>query len=241
MSANIERLIGEQLESGVLPQHEQTFWQGVLESYRNQRLSPEFLQAELERQINDFLDREYRKHPTISQSRDKYKDSILRLQLEPQPEEYRGRLGRLGLIEGRIPWYEKATRAGVEISDYLRTNIGETRPFNTQSKSPDVLYVGWFNDWSQVFAEKIAPVDARKRLAEDLLGAGPSEGIDQYVHFPKDNLDGKYFDLIGYHVGSGHVAYLYRWDDRPRFNAYWGGSAKSYFRPLVRGSKIVTG
>lgn len=239
MSANIERLIGKQLESGDLPKHERLFWQGVLESYEEQRLSPEFLQAEWERQVNNFLDREFNKHRNIRQSRGKYKDSMP--QFESQPEEYRGRLDRPGLVEGRIPWEEKAPLADVLISDYLRARIGETRPFNSQSKTLDVPYFGWFNYWGQVFPGEIAPFEARKKLGQDLIGAGPSEGIDEEVHYPEVTRSGKGFDLIGYDVESGYVPYLVHWDGAPWLDAHWGDFAVGSFRPLVRGSKIVTG
>lgn len=178
-------------------------------------------------------------HNELGLSEAEYLDSLPKF--EPQPEEYRGRFDVYLLVETRIPWERQAELAGIVVSEYLRSRIKEIREWEgNNSKTPNVPYTGWFNNWGQRFASQIRPFDARDQLAQDECGGGLFEGVAQQVHHPKVTLSGKYFDLIGYSVESDDVPALHRWHGRPEFLARWGDLAYPHFRPLVRGSKVVT-
>ena len=145
------------------------------------------------------------------------------------------------VIKG-ISWERQAELAGIGISDYLQSMLDKTHEReDNPSKTPDVFaYCGWFNSWGQRFKEAISPFAARKQLAPDGSGGGPHEGIAVQVNHPEFNRNGKYFGLIGYEVGLGYVPDLGRWVGRPGLGAYSDDYAYPRFRPLVRGSKIVT-
>ena len=178
-------------------------------------------------------------HTELSLTKKEYLDSLP--EFGPQPEEYIGRLDVPLLVEPRIPWERQAELAGIDVTEYLRSRIEETGGWEgNHSKTPDVPYTDWFNSWGQRFTKPIRPFDARAQLAPDESGAGLFEGIALQVHHPEITSSGKYFDLIGDSAGSGRVPFLRHWDGRPRLDAYWGGRARPSFRPLVRGTKIVT-
>lgn len=238
MASDVERLIREKLDAGSLPGHELSFLRQELVRFEEQRLAPEFLEAEWERQVNIYLDREFHKYPSVKISSGKFKDSMPRF--SPQPETYRGRLDLPLLVVTSIPWQEEAQLADIAVSDYLKSMASETQPFNEQSQTPNNPYTGWFNSWGQRFTKKIAPFEARKELAADEIGAGPHEGIAIQLTHPEFTKNEKYFDLIGFAVESGHVLYLDDWRGRPGLDAPWGDYAHDRFRPLVRGSEIVT-
>lgn len=195
------------------------------------------LEDEWQRQSQRFVGLGY--HEELGLTEEAYLASLPKF--EPQPEDYRGRFDVPLLVETRNPWEKQAQIAGINVSDYLRSMVNETRPWNDGSRAPDAAYTGWFNNWGQRFIDKIAPFDARKQLKQDECGGGPFEGIAMQVAHPELNRSDKCFDLIGYSVGSDGVPDLGRWDDGPELDADWGGSAGGDFRPLVRGSKIVTG
>ena len=144
------------------------------------------------------------------------------------------------LIEKEIPWRKQAELAGIDISDYLQGRVDKVTVWQgNHSKAPDVSYASWFNKWGQVFPDAISPFEARKQLAADLAGADPFEGIDYEIHF-SPTASSKYFDLIGSQVGSGLVVRLCRWLGRPGLDALDDDCADPLWRPLVRGSKVVT-
>ena len=196
-----------------------------------------YLQAEWQRQSQRFVRLGY--HIDLGLTEEAYLASLPKF--EPQPEEYKGRFDVPLLVETRSPWEKQAQNASINVSDYLRSMVNETRPWNDGSRAPDSAYTGWFNNWGQRFIEKIAPFDARKQLKKDELGGGPFEGIAIQIAHPEIARSGKYFDLIGYNVESDGVPYLRHWVGGPRLDADWGDVAAGSFRPLVRGSKIVTG
>ncbi len=177
--------------------------------------------------------------PDTNEGRQAFLNSLPRF--EPQPKGYEGRLDAPRLVIGEIiPWEVQAELAGISISDYLRERIAKTVPVNERSRAPKGSYTGWFNRWGLRFENKIAPDDARKKLQKDEVGGNPFEAIADYLADPALNASGRFWDVIGYSVESGGVPYLYRWDDGPRFGAGLGDDADDDFRPLVRGSKIVT-
>lgn len=217
-------------------------------SVRSAEVSSAFelgLNAEWQRQSQNFLDLGFHIEagfPDTAEGKQAFLDCLPKF--EPQPQEYKGRFDiPLIVIGKKIPWERQAQRAVISISDYLRERIAQTVEWeDNQSKTPDVIaYAGWFNSWGQRFTEKISPFDARGHLKQDEVGGGLNEGIAMQVHYPEFARDNKYFDLIGYNVGSGYVPYLRDWYGRPRLGARWSDDADSSFRPLVRGSKIVTG
>ena len=195
------------------------------------------LEAEWQRQASKYI--RFGFHRALNLTEEDYLASLPRF--EPQPEEYRDRFNVPLLVETRIPWEKQAQLASIAISDYQRSRINETKPYNARSKTPDTPYTGWFNKWGERFTQKITPLDARKQLAADEIGGGPYEGIAMQIAHPEITRSGKYLDLIGYNVESGRVSSLYRWGGEPRLGAIWGGFARGDFRPLVRGSRIVTG
>lgn len=195
------------------------------------------LEAEWQRQANRYVELGY--HRKLGLTEEAYLASLPKF--EPQPEDYRGKFDVTLLVETRIPWERQAQLAVISAFDYLRERINQTRPWDGRSKTPETPYTGWFNGWGQRFPDKITPFDARKQLTQDEIGAGPFEGIALQITHPELTRSGKYFDLIGYQVESGRVPCLHRWHGRPRLGAGWGGDAHVDFRPLVRGSKIVTG
>ena len=204
------------------------------------------LNAEWQRQGQNFLDLGFHIEggfPDTDEGKQAFLDCLPKF--EPQPQEYKGRIDvPLIVIGKKIPWERQAQLAAIAISDYLEEIIAQTVEWeDNQSKTPDVIaYAGWFSSWGQRFTEKISPFDAQKQLRQDEVGAGPYEGIAMQVHHPEFLRDGKYFDLIGYNVGSESVMDLIRgWRGGPVLDAAWGGRAFPDFRPLVRGSKIVTG
>lgn len=202
------------------------------------------LDAEWQRQAQNYLNLGFHTEAGFSdtdEGKQAFLDSLPKF--EPQPEEYKGKFDMPLLVIKKIPWERQAELAGIDISDYLRSMIDKTREWkDNPAKTLDVFaYTGWFNNWGQRFAEKISPFDARKQLTLTESGGGPHEGIALQVNHPEFNQDSKYFDLIGYDVGSASVPDLDHWVGRSRLDAHWGGIAGSNFRPLVRGSKIVIG
>ena len=196
------------------------------------------LETEWQRQAFNYVEHGY--HTELGLTEEAYLASLPKF--EPQPEEYRGKFDVPLLVETRIPWPRQAELAGIAISDYLRLKLNETRQWEgSRSKTPDVAYTGWFNNWGQRFTEKISPFDARNQLASDECEGSPFDGIAQRVHHPEVTRSGKYFDLISHNVGPGHVPCLGAWFGGLGLYAYWGGNAYPGFRPLVRGSKIVIG
>lgn len=179
-------------------------------------------------------------HAELNLTEEDYLTSLPKF--EPQPQEYKGKFDIPLLVETRIPWKKQAELSGIVISDYLLSRMNETGEWDgNPSKTPSVPYSGYFNSWGQRFTQKISPFDARKKLTKDECGAGPHEGIAMQVAHPEFTQGGKYFDLIGYRVGSDSVVCLDHWNGRPRLDADWGDSANPHYRPLVHGSKIVTG
>lgn len=204
-------------------------------------LNPE---AEWQRQSQNFLRYKFhieRGFADTDEGKRAYLDTLPKF--EPQPEEYKGRLDKPMLVEKKIPWQRQAQLARIAISEYLKSRPNETRQWEgNRHDVPDdvVAYTGWFNNWDQRFPDPIKPFDARDQLAVDEQGGDPYEGVAQEIHFPEDTANGKYFDLIGYSVGSDHVVGLDRLSGRPGLDASFGGSADPRWRPLVRGSKVVT-
>lgn len=199
------------------------------------------LDAEWQRQGQNFLRLGYhieRGHDDTDEGKQAYLDSLPKF--GPQPEAYKGRLDVPLLVE-TIPWERQAELAGITISDYLKSRINQTREWEgNRFQTPEGPFTAWFNQWGQIFTKKIRPSGARKQLASDLVGGSPFDGIAQEIHHPEVTVSGKYFDLIGYSVGSVSVPCLRRWNVRPRLHAHWGYDAHPYFRPLVHGSEIVT-
>ncbi|KKR78075.1 MAG: hypothetical protein UU23_C0004G0057 [Candidatus Curtissbacteria bacterium GW2011_GWA1_40_9] len=194
------------------------------------------LAAEWQRQASRFVELGY--HSELGLTEAAYLESLPRF--KRQPKEYRGRFDAPMLVEVRIPWEKQAQLAGIDVSEYLVARIDQTNPCDERSETPEVPYAGWFSKWGQEFPNKIKPFDARNQLAADAVGGSPFEGVAQQVHHPEVTEGGKYFDLIGYKVGSDYVPCLDRWYGRPELDAHWGDGAYGYFRPLVRGKKIVT-
>ena len=195
------------------------------------------LDTEWQRQANRYVELGY--HTELKMTPEEYLQALPKF--EPQPEEYRDRFNVPLLVETRIPWEKQAELAGVVVSEYLRSNINETKPFDDRSQTPETPYTGWFNRWDERFTRRIAPLDARKQLTADEIGGGPHEGVAMQVAHPEITQSGKRFDLIGYNVESDRVPSLRHWYGAPRLHAFWGDDAYGRLRPLVRGSKIVTG
>ncbi|GEM_PF-6366719 len=199
------------------------------------------LVAEWQRQSSRFIELGFHKelgHADTDEGKMAYLDSLPKF--APQPENYAERFDVPLLVERRIHWERQAQLGGIAISDYLRERIDRITPFAADSQ-PEGAYTGWFSAWGQLFESKIGPFDARKQLADDELGGGLLEGVAMQLAHPEYNQNNQYFDLIGDQVESGDVPYLNHWDGGPGLNALWSGDASVYFRPLVRGSKIVTG
>ena len=201
------------------------------------------LYAEWQKQSQNFLRYSFHRegYADTEAGKQAYLDSLPRF--EPQPLEYRTIFDRPLLFEKRIPWERQADLADILISDYLRSRLHETHPWeDNPSKTPEgVACAGWFNKWGQRFPNKIKPLDARKQLGSNEGAGDVVEGIANQIHFPEDNENGQYFDLIGTSVGSGRVVDIYRWGDQPRLHARWSDDAAGHWRPLVHGSEIVTG
>lgn len=201
------------------------------------------LNAEWQRQADIRVERGFHVaagFPDTDEGKKAFLDSLPRF--EPQPEEYKGRFDSPRLVIGKIiPWEKQAELAGISISDYQRQRIAETVPYDERSRVPHGPFTGWVNKWGQRFKDKIAPDDARNQLQEDEIGGSPYEAISDCLADSGLNASGGFWDVIGYNVGSDHVPYLGRWRGGPRFRAGWGDHAHGRFRPLVRGSKIVTG
>lgn len=197
------------------------------------------LEVEWQRQASNYIKLGY--HTELGLTEQAYLASLPKF--EPQPEEYEGNFDRPLLVEKRIPWEKQAELAGIELSEYLRSNLAKTQRWgSSHSKAPeDKPYTGWFNKWGQRFVNKIRPIDAIVQLTADEVGGDLFEGVAQEIHHPEDTANGRYFDLIGYQVESDDVVDLDRWRGGPRLNARWGGNANGGWRPLVRGSKIGTG
>lgn len=167
---------------------------------------------------------------------------------EPRPEEYNGRLEKTMLIERKIPWQRQAELAHIALSPYLQSRQREIRPWkDNPHQIPDgvVAYTAYFNEWGEGdFPDPIKPFDAReqlrRRIVPDIAGADPYEAVAQEIHHPEDTASGKYFDIIGYSVGSDYVVCLRRWRGGPGLHTGFGDVAHPGRRPLVRGSKIVT-
>ncbi len=177
--------------------------------------------------------------PDTDEGKKVFLDSLAKF--EPQPEGYKGRFDAPRLVIGEIiPWDKQAELAGILISDYQRQRIAQTLPIDERSRAPKGSYTGWFNNWGQRFKKAIAPDDAIKELKEDEVGGSPFEAIADYLADPSLNASGQFWDVIGYRVGSAYVPCLGRWGGRPGFYADLGDDARGHFRPLVRGSKIVT-
>lgn len=200
------------------------------------------LDNEWQRQSQNFLELGFHVETGFEdtgEGKQAYLDSLPKF--EPQPENYRNRFNVPLLVETKIPWEKQAQFAGIVISDYLVSRMNEIKPHDDRSKTPDTPYTGWFNRWGERFTRRITPTDARKELTLDEIGGGPYEGVAMQVAHPEITRSGKYFDLIGYDVGSGSIPCLDRWGGVPGLGAGGSGSADGFFRPLVRGSKIVTG
>ena len=241
MSERIEELIEDELASSALPAYRRSFLLEELERFKQLRSSPEFLDAESQRQGQNFLRHGFHRegYDDTDQGRQAYLDSLPAF--SPQPEKYRGKFDKLFLVEKRIPWEKQAQLADILISDFLRSRFNETRPWEgNRAQAPDKPYAGWFNEWGQRFPDKIRPIDARSQLGTNEVGGDPFEGVALEVHFPEETANGKYRDLIGYQVGPDRVPSLRRWDGGPGLDAYWDGRAGGRFRPLVRGSQIRT-
>lgn len=244
MAAETIKFIQEQLACPSLLDYERSSLQEALKGLEAIYTSEEFLSAEWQRQGQNFLRLGFHTeigYEDTNEGRQEYLDSLPKF--EPQSEEYRGTFDKPLLVEKRIPWEKQAELAGIDISDNLRANLDQTQRWEgSHSNAPeDKPYSGWFNNWGQRFVDKIRPIDARDQLTTDEIGGDPFEGIAQEIHHPEDSANGRYFDLIDYGVGSDVVVFLDRWVGRPRLDAGWDDFADDYFRPLVRGSKIVTG
>lgn len=194
------------------------------------------LEVEWKRQSSNFVNLGY--HRELGLTEEKYLASLPKF--EPRPEEYQGRFDAPMLIETRIPWEKQAQLADIAVSEYLKARIAQTVPADEKSQAPESAYTGWFNKWGQRFPKPIKPFDARSQLAEDEVGGSPFDSVALQVHNPEVVKSGKYFDAIGYSVGSGHVPDLYDWGGRPGLDARWGDDAYDNDRPIVRGRKIVT-
>lgn len=210
--------------------------QGTTEAPKPSELD---LDAEWQRQSSKLVELGF--HSELGMSEREYLDTLPKF--ETQPSEYKGIFDRPILSERRIPWERQAELAGIQISDYLKSRINETKPWeDNPSRSPTgVACAGWFNNWGQRFSKMIKPFDARKQLTKSEGAGDVFDAVAKEIHFPEDGENGKYFDIIGTSVGSGHVVYLGRWDDQSGLSAFWGDNALGDFRPLVRGSKVVAG
>lgn len=194
-----------------------------------------YLVAEWKRQSSNFDALDF--HKELKQSRRQYLESLP--VFGAQPEAYKGRFDSPMLVEVSIPWQRQAILAGIAVSEYLQERINQTIEWaDNHTKTPRTPFTGWFNKWGQEFPDKISPFDARIQLASDAVGASPFDGVAQEIHHPEVTASGKYFDLIGYSVGSGSVPSLYRWIGGPGLSALRGGSADDGWRPLVHGSEI---
>lgn len=201
------------------------------------------LDAEWQRQSQNFLRCNFHRegYNDTEAGKQEYLDSLPKF--GPQPPEYRRKFDRLLLFEKRIPWERQADLADILISDYLRSRLSEVRPWaDNPSKTPEgVACCGWFNEWGQRFPDPIKPFDARKQLTITEGAGEVFAGIANEIHFPQDNINGKYRDLIGTSVGSDYVVGLSRWSDQPRLDAGWDGNARPHWRPLASGSEFVIG
>lgn len=203
------------------------------------------LEAEWTRQADNFTLLGFhieRGFEDTDEGRQQYRDTLAKF--EPQPEGYKGRFDKPMLVEYQIPWEQQAKLAGVTIAGYVASHKDQiqvlTESFRQISEGTN-SYTGWFNKWGEGdFPNPIGPFSARRQLSPDLVGGNMFDAIAQQIHFPEDNKDSHYYDIIGVSVESDEVPCLYRWDGGPRLAAYWENDAYPDFRPLVRGSEIVT-
>lgn len=201
------------------------------------------LEAEWQRQSENFLRLVFHIETGFDDT-DEGRQAFLEAlpKFKPQPAEYKGKFDVPLLVIKKIPWEIQARLAGISISDYLRERINSAREWeDNPSKIGDIFaYTGWFNSWGQRFPEKIKPFDARKQLTRNEGAGGPKEGVSVEVNRPEFTANGNFFDLIDESVGSDDVVYLDRWHGRPWLDAGGSDGADDDFRPLVRGSKVVT-
>ena len=203
------------------------------------------LDAEWQRQAQNFVSLGFHKErgfEDTDEGKQVYLDTLAKF--KPQPEGYKGRVDKPMLIDYAIPWERQRELSGIQLSDYFVLHLDQAHPWeDNHSMVPDGVtsYTGWFNKWGEGdFKDAIGPFSARKKLAKDLTGGIMHEAVAQQIHFPEDNANAQYYDIIGIRVVSGFVACLRRWGDRPRFSASWVDGADPNFRPLVRGSEIET-
>lgn len=231
----LEQFIREQLDSKSLTKSDQAFLEEELSRAQERILSPEFLEAEWERQVKRYTEHEFHKHPRFKMPRGKFKDSMPRFR--PQPKEYRGTVGIPILSMGRkIPAPDQFRLLGV---DYLLEGLpvgdwGED-PFGYQT--PDVPYVVYSDDGINNLGIKVADV-RRKSISELLRGGTEYDSAGLYNARP-EILNDRFLDFPGTSVGSGRAPCLRLWDDRPKLRyAYVPMRVPSLVR-FFAGEKLV--
>ncbi|MEX2007597.1 MAG: hypothetical protein WD992_02375 [Candidatus Levyibacteriota bacterium] len=198
-----------------------------------------YLDAELQRQGQDYVHAKYHIAAGFADTDEGKAEFLSKLppftEISKKEQAVTGR--PLLVVVAGLSWEKQAELAGVSISKFLKETIESIKPYKPEWATPDVFaYTTWVNKWGQGYPEEIKPVDARATLSGDLVGASLFEAAAVSLHFPQDNVDGKYYDVIGYTDGAGIVPILGRWDGGPEFGTRWDDLAYGRFRPLVRRS-----
>ncbi|WP_132975282.1 hypothetical protein [Pseudonocardia dioxanivorans] len=203
------------------------------------------LDKEWQRQVDKYLELGF--HTAMHFTEEQYVRTLPKF--ERQPKEYRGRFDMPMLVDPRLFWRNQCVLGGVRIPhfDYCTEPI----PADERFRVPARPYAAWFGAWDQRFPERIAPPDARAQLAEDEIGGNSWEMAAVEILWPEYDLRGQYWDIIGYVVHDAKIKNIPDTDYERTLSCYhYRRSAEIHpnlhqwafevFRPLVRGSKIVT-
>lgn len=203
------------------------------------------LQAEWQRSVDTYLALGF--HTELCMTEQQYVATLPRF--EPRPAEYRDRFDMPLLVETRLFWRKQAQLAGVNLAGF--DICPEPVPADERFRAPAQPYTAWFASWGRRFPDRIAPPDARAQLAEDEVGANPYECAAVEILHPEFGEHGQFWDILGAVVYGSAVAgmplvdhertlSIYRWRRRPEICPNLHQHAFEIFRPLVRGSRIVT-
>ena len=207
---------------------------------------PEDLNSEWQRQAAALIACNY--HTALGLTEDQYQATLPKF--GTQPSEYKNRFDIPLLVETRIPWTEQARLSGIQLS--MGTLETGYTAGGERSAVPAGPYAAWVTAWGQRFRDPIAPADASAQLADDEVGGNPHEVIAMEVAHPGLCRSGRFWDVIGYvrppshprglstHIATQRFPCLYHWRGRPEIGANLHPTAFSIFRPLVRGSYLVT-
>jgi len=186
-------------------------------------VTPELLEAEVERQAGRYKGLEFHKHKSLRISVGRLKDQIMSLVYE-QPEVFRGRFDIPVVVFGQISPKDQARLAGLNYYlDGLGMSDWEHDPQGY--KTPETSYMTWIQDGTVNLGKSVE--DVRKALAEDERGATIHDGIALYIANP-DVLKDHFIDLPGTRVGSVSAPVLYLWDGGPGLDCRVGDADSGF-------------